>query len=78
MKNRLYIKNKNFLANFVVIAIILLIIILAFLFGIYRLSVDALEREIKATSENTNRELAYRMEDILEQCNQMATNIMNP
>lgn len=76
MKGRLYIKNKHFLVNFISIAIILLIMILAFLFGIYRLSVDALEREIKATSENTNRELTYRMEEILEQCNQMATNIV--
>lgn len=76
MKGRVYIKNKHFLVNFISIAIILLLIILAFLFGIYWLSVSALEREIKAASENTNRELAYRTEDILEQCNQMATNIV--
>lgn len=76
MKGRVYIKNKHFLANFISIAIILLVIIMAFLFGIYWLSVNALEREIKATSENMNRELAYRTEEILEQCNRMATNIV--
>lgn len=76
MKSRIYIKSKHFLINFISITLILFVMILLFLFGIYHVSVDALGQEIKGISESTNTELLYRVEEILEQSNELATRIV--
>ena len=76
MKRRIYIKNRSFLINFVTIATILLVIILFFVSGMYWLSARALEREIKGVNERTNTELLYRTEEVLEQCNDLAAQIV--
>lgn len=75
MKKRVYIRNKHFLLNFISIAMILLFMILAFLFGIYQTSVNTLEQEIKGVNENSTKEFMYRVEEILDQCGELAANI---
>lgn len=75
MKKRVYIRNKHFLLNFISVAAILLFLILALLFGIYQTSVNTLEQEIKGINENSTKEFMYRVEEILEQCSELAANI---
>lgn len=70
-------KKKRFLANFTMIFLVLLAVVIILVGVAYFLSVDALENEIQNIYQNSIYDLQVRLEDVLQQCNLMTSYIVN-
>lgn len=76
MKKRIYVKNKSFLKHFITIAVLLLSITVGIVISVYRMSLRALEQEIKNLNQNLCYEMNDRLKGILEQSNQFAAHLV--
>lgn len=70
-------KEKRFLANFTMIFLVLLAVVIILVGVAYFMSVNALENEIQNIYQNSIYDLQVRLEDVLQQCNLMTSYIVN-
>lgn len=73
---RVYVKEKHFLKNFIIILLILLAIAVAVVGVIYRVSINAVENEIKNMYQSTTYELRDKMEDAIAQTNYTGSRLL--
>ena len=71
MRERLYIKNKQFLRNFLIVLFCMLIIAFMIVRSVYQTSFNTLQQEIEGISESKTHEVANRVEEVLKTCNEM-------
>ena len=70
-------KNKRLIKSFISIALVLFVIMAAILFAVYRMSLEALEREVQGLNQSTAYDFLNRFEDTLSQCDRLAANLVS-
>ncbi len=73
---RIYVKDKAFLKNFVILLIVFVLVATFTILSVYQMALRALQEEIETMSSNTTKELKSRVEDAIDQCNNAASHLV--
>lgn len=72
MRKRIYIKNKQFFKNFIILLTVLFVIIFLVTGSLYWMMFQTLQQEIKGVNETVGSEMTSRMDEALDKCKKIA------